>query len=189
MRKLLYFAVMAAALVMLVPAGVRAAEKSGTPVNLQNPGFEADSENPWYWWGDAGTGTYGVSTYKHSGAKSVEIVADRRDYTTVGILQDFVCAPGDEVTASAWVMSPEASPLTNSDAFVRIEFWGADVINPTIALESPHLTGSFNSWTESSVTGKVPEGTTKAKVGLFIWNPGTGHSGTVYFDDVVVTKK
>ncbi len=157
-------------------------------VNLTNPCFEAEEQGPWYWWGDAGTGTYGASENIHNGKKSVKIVADKGDYVPLGFIQDFECKPGDEITISAWAMSPASSPLTNSDAFVRLEFWGTDQANLIENCESPHLTGAFG-WTKSSVSGKAPEGTIKAKIGLFIWNPGTGHSGTVYFDDAEVLRK
>lgn len=177
------FVVAALITVILISAGTPAAA-----VDLSNACFEAEEQGPWYWWGDAGTGTYGASENIRNGKKSVKMVADKGDYVPLGFLQDFECKPGDEITISAWVMSPASSPLTNSDAFVRLEFWGTDQVNLIENYESPHLTGAFN-WTKSSVSGKAPEGTIKAKIGLFIWNPGIGHSGTVYFDDAEVLKK
>lgn len=167
---------------------IMAISNAAEEVSLVNPDFEADNQEPWYWWGDAGTGTYGVSESSHDGKKSIKIVADKGDYIPMGFLQDFDCSPEEEVTVSAWVMSPTSSPLTNSDAYVRLEFWGGEPFNIIKSYESPHVTGAFN-WTNSTISAKAPEGTTKAKIGLFIWNPGTGHSGSVYFDDAKASKK
>ena len=180
------FFVFILALTILVPVRVLAESNPGGRYVVSNPGFEADNQDPWSWWGEAGTGTYGASEYAHTGKKSVKIVADKGDYVPMGLLQDFECEPEEKVTASAWVMSPADSPLTDSNAFIKLEFWKDDY---TIieAYESEHLTGAFD-WTEVAVSGKAPEETTKVKIGLFIWNPGTEHSGIVYFDDAKMSE-
>jgi len=174
----------AISLLAAVPAIANPAGK----INLINPSFEDGEQGPWYWWGEAGTGTYGVLESSHDGKKSVKIAADKADYIPMGFLQDFDCEPGDEVTVSVWIMSPASNPLTNSNAFVRLEFWGGEPFTLLKGYEGPHLTGAFN-WTKSSVSSKAPEGATKGKIGLFIWNPGINHSGIVCFDDAEASKK
>ena len=173
-----YFIVIAVVLMMLIPSRI----KAKTDIILVNPGFEAGTQDPWYWWGEAGTGTYGVSEYAHSGRKSVRMVADGDDHVPMGFLQEFKCMPGVKVTVNAWVMSPSNNPLTNSNAFVKLEFWGEDPINPLELYESKHLSGAFD-WKNVTVSGKVPQEAIKVKIGLFIWNRDIDHSGAVYFDD------
>lgn len=186
--KMLFFIFAITALTVLAPKIGLAKSDSGTEIILVNPGFESDKADPWYWWGEAGTGLYGATEYFHTGRKSVKIVADGKDYVPMGCIQDFECRPGDRIAVSSWVMSPEAKPLTASNAFVKLEFWGEDLYNPIKTYESEHLNGAFG-WKESSVSEVAPPGTVKAKIGVFIWNPGSGHSGIVYFDDVRASKK
>lgn len=184
----LFFMFAAFIAAITISTAVPAISNAAGEINLVNPGFEDEEQGSWYWWGDAGTGTYGVTEYAHDGKKSIKIVPDKGDYIPMGFLQDFDCNPDDEVTVSAWIMSPKEKPLTNSNAFVKLEFWGGEPFTIIKAYESEHLNGAFN-WKETSVTGKAPDGATKAKIGLFIWNPGTGHSGAVYFDDAKASIK
>lgn len=185
--KTLFFVFVIIFLTMLMPEIILAEPDLGKKITLSNPGFEADKEESWYWWGNAGTGTYGSVEYAHSGKKSVKIVADGGDYIPMGFLQDFECRPGDKIIVSCWVMSPNDNPLTNSNAFVKLEFWGENVLDLIKGHESEHSTGAFD-WKEISVWGEAPKGAVKAKIGLFIWNPGTNHSGSVYFDDAKASR-
>ncbi|MEA3305460.1 MAG: hypothetical protein U9R52_01440 [Candidatus Omnitrophota bacterium] len=153
---------------------------------LLNVGFEDEAQDPWYWWGGAGTGTYGVKNYVHTGEKSAKIAADGGDYIVLGFLQDLGCMGREKIKISAWAMSPANTPLTNSNAFIKLEFWeGEEIVE---VFESEHQTDAFD-WTKLEVSGTAPEGTTKVKIGLFIWNPGSGHSGEVYFDDTSLIRK
>lgn len=183
----LFFIFAIISLTMLMPELTLAEPDPTQKITLSNPGFEADKEEPWYWWGNAGTGTYGSVEYAHTGRKSVKIVADGGDYIPMGCLQDFECKAGDKIIVSCWVMSPNDNPLTNSNAFVKLEFWGEGSSDLIKGYESGHLTGAFD-WKEISVSGEAPKGTVKAKIGLFIWNPGTNHSGSVYFDDAKASR-
>jgi len=166
---------------LVLPAIILAESPSEKSI-LVNPDFEADTGAPWYKWGEAGTVTYGATEHAHTGKNSLKMEANGGDGIAMGFLQDFECLPGDKITVSAWMMSPEKSPLTNSRAFVKLEFWGTDAVNPLKTYESEHLTDTFD-WKESAVSDEAPEGTVKAKIGLFIWNPRGGHAGDVYFDD------
>ncbi len=155
---------------------------------VENSGFESVTEAPWYWWGKAGTGSYGVKDFKHQNERSLEITADGDNNAVLGCLQDIECEPDEEVTAGAWIMSPKEDPLTNSNAFVKLEFWPEEGYEPLKTKESKHLNGTFD-WTKAEVSDVAPDGTAKVKIGLFIWNPGADHSGRVYFDEVSITRK
>lgn len=155
---------------------------------LENSGFESITEAPWHWWGSAGSGTYGVKDFKYQGERSLEIIADGDNNSVLGFLQDLECEPDEEVTASVWLMSPEETPLTNSNAFVKLEFWPDEGYDPIKTKESKHLTGA-SDWTKAEVSDVAPDGTAKVKIGLFIWNPGANHSGRVYFDEASLTRK
>lgn len=155
---------------------------------LENTGFESVTEAPWYWWGKAGAGTYGVKDFKYQGERSTEIIADGDNNAVLGFLQDLECEPDQEVAAGAWLMSPKDNPLKNSNAFVKLEFWPEEGYEPVKTKESKHMTGAFD-WTKVEVSDTAPAETAKVKIGLFIWNPGANHSGRVYFDEAKITKK
>ena len=155
---------------------------------LENSDFESVTEAPWSWWGEAGTGTYGVKDFSYEGERSIEMIADGDDYVVLGFLQDLECEADEEVTINAWAMSPESDPLTNCDAFIKLEFWPPEGWEPIKTKESKHLNGAFD-WTKLEVSDLAPAGTAKVKIGLFIWNPGAEHSGRVYFDGAGLTKK
>jgi hypothetical protein len=182
----LFFIFALVAVATLISSLISAEPDPGKGGLLVNAGFESASQDPWYWWGEAGTGTYGSTECAHSGKKSLKVVADGGDFVPMGLLQDFECEGGEEIEVSVWAMSPTKSPLTNSNAFIKLEFWGEDPINPLEVLESEHATDAFD-WKKVSVSSKAPKGVIKAKIGLFIWNPGSDHSGTVYFDDAKVS--
>ena len=101
------------------------------------------------------------------------------------LIQEFEdIAPGSKIDASCWIKTENLRGPSDSSvhAILKLEFWQDDEI---IATDEAGKLTDTNDWTKATISTTVPEGTTKAKYLLMLWNGGgLGSEGEAYFDDV-----
>lgn len=154
---------------------------------LSNPGFEG-GETGWYSWSDETmsgvTSGAASSDYKYNGTNSARRTIEGKTQGCYG--QPFPVNTGETVTASAWIMSPDAKALSGGgEAYIRIEFWGTNGPLGAGHVESEHIKAA-TPWKKIQATGRVPTGATEARVLAFAKGI-EGSKGEACFDDFEVS--
>lgn len=146
---------------------------------LTNAGFEDGNLNGWGSWNTGSSSV--VTTPVHSGTYALDLALDAT-ISNGGRLQNLInqgMSVGDPLLASVWIRT---ASLSNANAYLRVEFID-DAWNSTgPALQTSSITGTTD-WTQVSVSGSIPTGTTKANYIVMLGSDGTGYTGNAYFDD------
>jgi len=162
-------------------------EKSGGPgLPINNPGFESQLSG---WTTGEGTWPFDATTIdKHSGNYSaldtVNSVSNADYYGF--IFQEIPLNAGQDIYASAWAKS-DISPLAGAKGGLIIQFFNGNTYIPGADLKS-EIGGTLEEWRQLYVAGTAPSGTTKIKIGAYLWaaqGDTAALAGKFFFDDII----
>jgi hypothetical protein len=150
---------------------------------LTNPSFENSTQDPWWgMWGDnKHTGTYGDTTYAHSGTKSIKVVPNGN----AGAGNDYYTYPNNLIAATSGqtfygYAYAKTVGLSNEEVFAVIDYFNNGA---WLGGTEGNKVGGTNDWTLLSVSATAPVNTTHVSLALRIFKSADPGSGTAYFDD------
>lgn len=161
---------------------------------LNNPSFE----NPLLGGGDLlgapGWNAYGGGTYtlaQSIGVPAHEGVQVMKTFGFSGVFQDHPVLPGDNVSASAWMLNWSSDPIqsTNTGAYAQLLliFLAGDAttqIGPTLVNEFMQPVPAFDTWIQRSINAVAPAGSAYVRFQL---NTGNAEGGAIMYDDASLT--